>query len=41
MAEEEIQQESDMEDKASEEFLHHRENSYVLFKKKSSEPLRI
>ena len=37
MSEEEIPQESDLEDKTSEEFLHHRENSYVLFKKKSAE----
>jgi hypothetical protein len=41
MSKAEIQQESDMEDKTSEAFLHHWENSYVLFKKKSSEPLRI
>jgi hypothetical protein len=28
-----------MEDKNSEEFLHHWESSYVLFKKKSAEPI--
>src|SRR5271157_2153753 len=39
MSEEEIQQESDMEDKTSEEFLHHWENSYLLFKKKSAETI--
>ena len=39
MSEEEIQRESDMEDKTSEEFLQHWENSYVLFEKKSAETI--
>ena|SRR5271157_4440885 len=39
MSEEEIPQESDLEDKTSEEFLHHWKNSDLLFKKKSAETI--